>query len=219
MNPRSTVATVTEIYDYLRLLFARVGKVHCYQCGDPIQSQTISQMAKEILKLEEGTRIHVTAPIVRGKKGEYEKELARCKRLGFLRAVIDGELVSLDEAPKLDKKKKHSISIVVDRLIMRPDLRQRLVDSLETAVKLTDGLAGIQKLEKVKGKWTPGEEQLFSEHFACVNCNISYGEVEPRLFSFNSPFGACPGCNGLGMKKYFDPHLIVPNEKLSVREL
>jgi excinuclease ABC subunit A len=211
-NPRSTVGTVTEIYDYLRLLYARIGQVHCYNCGKRIASQTIQQMAEKVLELPEGTRFSVLAPIVRDKKGEYKKELDDLKKKGFVRVNVDGELKDLSEAIKLDKNKKHTIEVYVDRLVVKADVRQRLVDSLETALKLTEGLV------KVSPAVEEDADMLFSEKFACVDCGISYPEIAPRMFSFNNPLGACPTCDGIGAKMFFDPDLIVPNEELSLRE-
>lgn len=210
-NPRSTVGTVTEIYDYLRLLFARIGKVHCYQCGKPITLQTVSQMVDHILELPEGTRIHLNAPLVRDRKGEYQKELAQIKKDGFVRVKIDGEPVDLENIPKLNKQKKHNIEIIVDRLVIKKGIETRLSDSLETALRYSDGLVKIENLN-TKG------EALFSSRNACVDCGISYPAIEPQMFSFNSPQGACSECDGLGTKMFFDPELVVPNPNLSLRE-
>ena len=209
-NPRSTVGTITELYDYLRLLFARVGKPHCPECGKEISSQTVQQMVDQALELSPGTRIHIFSPLVRGRKGEYRKELDELRREGFVRVKIDGKLRELSEAIVLDKNKKHTIEVLIDRLIIKPGLKQRLADSLEVALKLSQG---IVRIEVVGGK-----ELLFSERFACIECGISLAEITPRMFSFNSPYGACPTCGGMGTKMYFDPELIVPNPKLSLRE-
>ncbi|MBI2082756.1 MAG: excinuclease ABC subunit UvrA [Deltaproteobacteria bacterium] len=209
-NPRSTVGTITEIYDYLRLLFARIGHPHCYNCGKPITAQTVSQMVDQIMRMKEGTKIHILAPIVRNRKGEYTQELARLKAQGFVRIKLDGETKELDEETKIDKKKKHDIDLFVDRLIIKPKIEQRIADSLETALKHAEGLAKIEALG--------GETVLFSERFACADCGISYPEIEPQMFSFNSPLGACKECNGLGTKMFFDPDLVVPNKNLSLRE-
>jgi len=209
-NPRSTVGTVTEIYDYLRLLFARVGKPHCYKCGRPIASQTVPQIVDAVLSLPEGAGIHVLAPVVRGRKGEYRKDLEALRKDGFVRVKVDGKVMDLAEKIKLDRKRKHTIEVFVDRLKVKPDARRRLTDSVEIALKLADG---IVKVEQVGGK-----EHLFSERFACIECGISYPEISPRMFSFNNPHGACPTCLGLGTKMYFDPDLVVPNPDLSVRE-
>ncbi|MEO6951091.1 MAG: excinuclease ABC subunit UvrA [Polyangia bacterium] len=211
-NPRSTVGTVTEIYDYLRLLYARIGEVHCYSCGKKISSQTISQMADRVLDLPEGTRFSVLAPIVRDKKGEYKKELEDLKKKGFVRVSVDGELKDLGDTIKLDKNKKHTIEVYVDRLVTKPDVRQRLIDSLETALKLTDGIVKISPVVDEDA------DMLFSSKFACVDCGVSYPEITPRMFSFNNPLGACPTCDGIGAKMFFDPDLIVPNDELSLRE-
>ena len=209
-NPRSTVGTVTEIYDYLRLLFARVGHPHCHQCGKAITSQTVSQMVDQIMKLPDGAKIHLLAPIVRNRKGEYSKELQELKAQGFVRVKIDGETLELDEEIKLDKKKKHDIELIVDRLILKPKIERRLADSLETALRHSNGIAKVEVLG--------GDSYLFSEKNACIECGVSYPEITPQLFSFNNPLGACVECNGLGSKMYFDPDLIVPNPTLSLRE-
>ncbi len=209
-NPRSTVGTVTEIYDYLRLLFARIGRPHCFKCGRAIATQTISQMVDQVMKLKEGCKILILSPIVRNRKGEYTKEFQQLKGKGFVRVKIDGEMHELGEEIKLDKKKKHNIDLVVDRLILKPKIEQRLADSLQTALQYAEGIAKIEVLG--------GESFLFSEKFACIECGISYPDVTPQSFSFNSPMGACPECNGLGTKMYFDPDLIVPNKTLSLRE-
>jgi excinuclease ABC subunit A len=209
-NPRSTVGTTTEIYDYLRLLWARVGKVYCYQCGLPIASQTIQQMVDSILDLPEGARFSVLAPVVRDRKGEFAIELTKLRQDGFVRANIDGELYELSEPPKLDKTKKHTIEVFVDRLVRKDGIRQRLTDSVELAAKLAGGVVKISPLE--------GEDLVFSEKFACSTCGISYPEISPRLFSFNNPAGACPACDGIGAKMFFDPDLIVPNDELSLKE-
>ncbi|HYH89296.1 MAG TPA: excinuclease ABC subunit UvrA, partial [Solirubrobacteraceae bacterium] len=215
-NPRSTVGTVTEIYDYLRLLWARIGKPHCYNCGRPIAAQSAEQIIDQIMALEDGTRFMVLAPIVRGRKGEYGKQLEELRSEGFTRAKIDGELRLLEEEIVLDKKYKHDISIVVDRLIMRPELRKRLADSVETAVALADG---ILEIEVMSGDDTKKNRLLtFSERFACLHCGISMPELEPRMFSFNSPHGACPRCTGLGSQMEIDPDLVVPDASLSIAE-
>jgi excinuclease ABC subunit A len=209
-NPRSTVGTATEIYDYLRLLWARVGIVHCWSCGRPIASQTIQQMVDQILELPEGSRFSVLAPVVRDKPGDFVSLLAKLRQDGFVRANVDGELAELADPPKLDKAKNHSIEVFVDRLVRKDGIRQRLTDSVELAAKLTDGVVKVSPLE--------GDDLLFSEKFACTVCGISYPEITPRLFSFNNPAGACPACDGIGAKMYFDPDLIVPDEELSIRE-
>jgi len=209
-NPRSTVGTVTEIYDYLRLLFARVGHVHCPQCGKEIASQTVEQMVDRVLALPEKSKLLILAPIVRGRKGEYRKELKQLQADGFVRARIDGAMVELAEAPELDKKKKHDIEVVVDRLVVKADIGSRLADSLETALRLAEGLVRVEIVD--------GESFLFSEQHACAECGISYPEITPRMFSFNNPHGACPDCSGLGTRMFFDPEQVVPNPALSLRE-
>ncbi|MBI2372176.1 MAG: excinuclease ABC subunit UvrA [Deltaproteobacteria bacterium] len=209
-NPRSTVGTVTEIYDYLRLLFARVGRPHCPQCGREIASQSVDQIVDQVLGLPEGSRIHLFSPIVRDRKGEYRKELAWLRRDGYTRVRIDGQLHELEEEIVLDKNKKHTIEVLVDRLVVKPAIRKRLADSLELCLKLAQGIAKVELLGK--------GEQLFSERFACVECGLSFPEITHRMFSFNSPQGACPECNGLGSRLYFDPDLVIPDRRLSLRE-
>jgi excinuclease ABC subunit A len=210
-NPRSTVGTVTEIYDYLRLLWSRIGKPHCYNCGEPIAGQSLEQITDRVMMLSEGARFMVMAPIVRGRKGEYGKVLAEMRSQGYARAMIDGELRRLDEDIELDKKFKHDISIVVDRLVMKEGLRKRLAESLEAASQLAEGLVEIQDADS-------GESTLYSERFACLNCGTSMPELEPRIFSFNSPHGCCPRCHGLGFQRVIDPELIVPDPTLSITE-
>ncbi|MFM2044327.1 MAG: hypothetical protein RLY86_2903 [Pseudomonadota bacterium] len=210
-NPRSTVGTVTEIYDYMRLLFARVGTPYSPVTGLPIESQTTSQMVDRILAMGEGTRLYLLAPIARGKKGEFKKELAELRKRGFTRVKIDGEMYEIEEAPTLDKKQKHDIEVVVDRIVVRPDLGNRLADSVETALELADGLLIAENA-------ADGQRTIFSAKFACPVSGFTIEEVEPRLFSFNNPFGACPACDGLGEKLYFDAELIIPDERLSLRE-
>jgi len=209
-NPRSTVGTATEIYDYLRLLFARVGIPHCYNCGRAIEAQTIDMMADRVQSLPEGTKINVMAPIARGKKGEFQKELKRLRKEGFARVRVDGEIHDLADDIAPDKNRRHDIEVVVDRLVIRTDIGKRLRDSLEIALGLSGGLVGIQILD--------GEEILFSQNYACPDCGISMPELAPRMFSFNSPYGACPECGGLGTQIYFDENLIVPDPGLSIRE-
>ena len=260
-NPRSTVGTATEIYDYWRLLFARVGKPYCYNCGKPIAAQTVSQMVDHLLRFPEGTKIHILAPVVRGRKGTYQKELKDFQKIGFVRAKIDEKVYELADNPfiHLDKNKKHDIDIFVDRLVIKSGIQKRLADSLETALKQADGIVKIEKLNTahpepvegetrgstssprtvvkdsprtvvkdsprtvVKGSPRTGVEsspdiELLSEKSACIDCGISYPEINPQLFSFNNPQGACPECSGLGHKMFFDPELIVPNKNLSLRE-
>src|SRR5262245_23222561 len=215
-NPRSTVGTVTEIYDYLRLLWARIGKPHCHICGRPISGQSAEQIIDRVMGLEEGTRFMVLAPVVRGRKGEYGKLLDELRGEGFSRVKIDGELRMLDEEIALDKKFKHDISVVVDRLVMRDDLRKRLADSIETAVALADGMVEIETVPR-EGEGEP-ETLLFSEKFACPEHGPSIAELEPRIFSFNSPHGACPRCTGLGSQMEIDPELVVPDPSLGIGE-
>lgn len=209
-NPRSTVGTVTEIYDYLRLLYARVGTPHCYKCGKEITSQTIDQMVDQILSLEERTKIQLLAPIIRGRKGEHQKVLEGIRKEGFVRVRVDGEMMELSDDIKLEKTKKHSIEVIVDRIIVKEGIEQRLTDSLETALKLSDGLVVVDVMEK--------EELLFSQKLSCPDCGIGIEEMSPRMFSFNSPFGMCPTCNGLGSHMKIDPELIIPNKNLSINQ-
>lgn len=210
-NPRSTVGTVTEIYDYLRLLFARVGVPHCPNCGKEIKKQTIDQMVDQLMELPERTKVQLLAPVVRGRKGRHEKVLETAVKQGYIRARIDGEVYDLTEAElDLDKNKKHSIDIVVDRLVIKPGIEKRLTDSIETVMKQSGGLM----IAEVNGE----EELNFSQSFSCPDCQISIDEIEPRLFSFNNPFGACPTCTGLGEKLEVDPELIVPNPELTLRQ-
>ena len=210
-NPRSTVGTVTEIYDYLRLLWARVGTPHCPKCGKVIRQQTIDQIIDQVLSLPEGTRIQVMAPVIRGKKGEHQKVFEDAKRSGYVRVRVDGNLYELDEEIQLEKNKKHSIEIVIDRLIIRPDIQQRLTDSVETASNLSGGLVVVNLLREER-------DLMFSQNYACEDCGISIEELTPRMFSFNNPFGACPTCTGLGSQLKVDPALVVENEDLSLLE-
>ena len=210
-NPRSTVGTVTEIYDYLRLLWARVGTPHCPKCGKEIRQQSIDQIIDQIMALPEGTRIQVMAPIIRGKKGEHVKSLENARKSGFVRCRIDGALYELAEEITLEKNKKHSIEIVVDRLVIRPDITRRLTDSVETAASLAGGLILINLVKEDR-------DLSFSQNYACEDCGISIEELAPRMFSFNSPFGACPTCTGLGSQMKADPHLVIPNPALSILE-
>ncbi len=213
-NPRSTVGTVTEIYDYLRLLFARVGRPYCYSCGKPISSQTVSQIVDKVIERDEGTKVNVLAPVVRGRKGEYTKELLQFQKDGFSRVKIDGNVLRLGDSVKLDKHKKHSIDLFVDRIIIKEGVNNRLGDSIETAIRYGDGLVKIE----VESKGENNSKNIFSTNFACVDCSVSYPEIAPRMFSFNSPYGACPSCGGLGTKSFLDPDYIVPNPTLSIRE-
>ncbi len=235
-NPRSTVATVTEIYDYMRLLWARVGVPYSPATGEPIEAQTVSNMVDRVMELPEGTRLYLLAPVVRARKGEYRRELAEWQKLGFTRVRVDGELHDIEEAPALDKKLKHNIEVVVDRLAVKEGLESRLADSFEQALKLADGLAYVDLADGVvpgredeaaqgggaggamKGAGIPANRIVFSERFSCPVSGFTIEEIEPRLFSFNSPQGACPTCDGLGEKQLFDPQLVVPNEGLSLKK-
>jgi excinuclease ABC subunit A len=209
-NPRSTVGTLTEIYDYLRLLFARIGKLYCYKCGRSIERQTIQQMVDQIMKLPENSKIQIFAPLIKGRKGEYKEIFKKIKKDGYVRVRVDKEIKNLDEEIMLDKNKKHSIDVIVDRLTVSEKNMKRLADSLETALSLGSGVVLVSIVD--------GNEIFFSEKFACIKCNISYEEPSPRMFSFNSPYGACPKCSGLGLEMELDPSLIVPNEDLSINE-
>ena len=209
-NPRSTVGTVTEIYDYLRLLFARIGQPHCYKCGKPITSQSVSQMVDRILALPPGSKIQILAPVVRSRKGEYRQLFENLRREGYLRVRVNGRLHELEEEIELEKNKKHNIEVVVDRLVVKDGIKTRLADSLETALKLAGGIVLVEVIG--------GEELLFSRKTACVDCGVSYPEISPRFFSFNNPHGACPQCDGLGSKIELDPHLIVPDGRKSILE-
>ena len=210
-NPRSTVGTVTEIYDYFRLLFARVGVPHCPKCGREIRRQTVDEIADRVMAMPEGSKILVNAPVVRGRKGEYVKELASYKKSGYGRVKIDGIVYDLQEDIKLEKNIKHHISVVIDRLVVKPGIQKRLTDSLETALRLADGLVVIDDTGA-------GKEELYSVNYACPDCGISIEEIEPRLFSFNTPYGACPECLGLGFRQTVDPDLICPDKTKTLRE-
>ena len=216
-NPRSTVGTVTEIYDYLRLLFARVGKPHCYSCGRIISSQTVTQMVDQIATLPQGAKLTLLSPIIRGRKGEYKKELLQLRKDGFVRVVIDGVTLDLAEEITLDKKKKHDIDIVVDRLVVKPGIEKRLADSLETALSHAEGIVKVALSEDAE-RGVKAETLLFSESAACIECGISYPEMTPRMFSFNNPYGACPDCTGLGTRMYLDAELVVPDPELTLAD-
>ena len=206
-NPRSTVGTVTEIYDYLRLLYARVGVPHCPKCGKRIKKQTVDEIVDQILEYKEGTKILVITPVIRGRKGEHVKVLERVLKDGYIRARIDGQIYDLsEEIPELDKQKKHNIEVVVDRLVVREDIRKRLADSVELALKYAENLVTIYNMDTE-------EEQVFSQNYACVECGISLEELTPRMFSFNSPFGACSYCTGLGEILRIDPDKIMPKKE------
>src|SRR6201997_3349919 len=211
-NPRSTVGTVTEIYDYLRLLYARVGRPHCPICGKPIAGQSLDAIVDQVLKLEDGTRFTVNAPVVRDRKGEYKDVFEDLTREGFTRVKVDGEQYVLEEGvPGLDKKFKHTIEVVVARLVLKGDLRLRLTQSIETAAALAEGLVGVDLVDE-------GKELLFSENFACPDHGVSLPELQPRIFSFNSPHGACPRCTGLGSQQEIDPDLLVPDGSVSIAD-
>ena len=208
-NPRSTVGTVTEIYDYMRLLWARAGTPYSPATGLPIESQTVSQMVDRILAMPEGTKLLLLAPIARGKKGEFKKEIETLQKRGFQRLKIDGQIYDIEEAPELNKNQKHDIEVVVDRLIVKDGLAERLAQSVETALGLSDGLLFAENA-------LTGERTTFSSKFACPVSGFTIEEIEPRLFSFNNPYGACPHCEGIGAKLYMDPQLVVPNVNLSI---
>ena len=208
-NPRSTVGTVTEIYDYLRLLFARLGHVYCYGCGKEIKSQHAPQIVDSILALGTGVQLSVLAPIVRGRKGEYRKEIDDLRKQGFTRIRLNGKVVDLSEHIVIDKNKKHEIDVIVDRLTIREGIERRLFEAVELALSKAGGIVKVE---------TGKDTLVFSEKFACPECGVSYPEITPAMFSFNNPYGACPTCLGLGVKEYFDPDLIVPNKELSLRE-
>ena len=210
-NPRSTVGTVTEIYDYLRLMYARVGVPHCPQCGKEIRQQTVDQMVDALLALPEGTRVQLLAPVVRARKGEHVKLMEDARKSGFVRVRVDGQMYELDDPPALDKQKKHAIDIVVDRVVIRPGVQQRLADSLETAMRQSGGLAAAQVLPD-------GNEMLFSQNYACPDCGVNIEELAPRMFSFNNPYGACPVCNGLGQLSKVSESLIIPDPTLSLNQ-
>ena len=200
-NPRSTVGTVTEIYDYFRLLYARIGIPHCPKCGKEIKRQTVDQMVDEIMNLPERTKIQLLAPVVRGRKGEHAKVFERAKKSGYVRVIVDGNMYDLSEEISLEKNKKHNIEIIVDRLVIKEGIEKRLADSLENVLKLADGLAFVEVVD--------GTPMTFSQNFSCPDCGISIDEIEPRSFSFNNPFGACPVCHGLGYKMEFSPELMI----------
>jgi len=208
-NPRSTVATQTEIYDYLRLLYARVGSIACYRCGQPIERQSVQEIVERIMALPPASDIQVLAPLVRGRKGEYRDILNQIQKAGFVRCRIDGRIYELPDKIKLQKYKVHNIEVVVDRLSIKPEIKKRLTDSVETALKTGKGIVIVHVRER---------DLVFSEQYACAQCGISYPEVEPRIFSFNSPYGACPDCHGLGTKLEFDPDFIVPDKNKTINE-
>src|SRR5699024_7689859 len=209
-NPRSTVGTVTEIYDYLRLLYARIGTPYCYKCGKEISSQTVDQMVDKIMELPERSRIQILAPVIRGKKGEHVKILENIRKEGYIRLIIDGENYEVSDDINLERNKKHTIEVVVDRIIVKEGIESRLTDSLELALQLADGLAVADIID--------GERIMFSQKLSCPDCNISMEELEPRMFSFNSPFGMCPTCNCIEFYKKVDSELVLNNNYLSINE-
>ncbi len=215
-NPRSTVGTITEVYDYLRLLYARIGRPHCPECGSPIARQSPQAIVDRLLDLPEGTRFAVLSPVVRERKGEYVDLFRQLQAQGYARVRVDGEIHSLDDPPKLKKSEKHSIDVVVDRVVVKDGTRRRLTDSVETALRLSGGLITVDLVDLPESD--PGREQMFSEHLACLTDGLSFEELEPRSFSFNSPFGACPACSGLGTRMEVDPELIVPDDRLTLSE-
>lgn len=209
-NPRSTVGTVTEVYDYLRLLYARIGIPHCHICGRPIARQTVDQIIDQVVALPSGTKMHILAPVVRARKGEHQKVFDDAKKSGYVRVRVDGLVYDLTEVPALEKNKKHNIELVIDRMIMKDDIRKRLADSLETALKIAGGLVIVDVID--------GEEMMFSQNYACEQCGVSMEELTPRMFSFNSPFGACEECSGLGFMMKIDPELVVRDKNKSINE-
>ena len=209
-NPRSTVGTVTEIYDYLRLLYARIGVPHCPVCGREIKQQTVDQIVDKIMELPQGTKVQLLAPIVRGRKGTHTKELEHARKSGYVRVRVDGITYDLSEEINIEKNKKHTIEIIVDRLVIKDGIKSRLTDSIETVSDLTGGLVGVDVID--------GEEMLFSQNYACPEHGVSIEELNPRMFSFNNPYGACEKCTGLGVFKKIDPDLIIPNKELSINQ-
>ncbi|MDP7036636.1 MAG: excinuclease ABC subunit A, partial [Candidatus Marinimicrobia bacterium] len=207
-NPRSTVGTVTEIHDYLRLLYAHIGLPHCWKCRKPIKKQTVQQIVDAVSKFKSGTKMHILAPLIRGRKGKHKGVFDEIRKEGFLRVRVDGDVTSVDDKIILNKNKKHTIEVVVDRLIIKEDIHERLTESIELALKIGSGLILVNEL--------PNKEHLFSEHFACPDCEVSMEEMVPRMFSFNSPYGACPKCDGLGSHMEVDPNLIVPDKSKSL---
>ena len=217
-NPRSTVGTVTEIYDYMRLLYARIGIPHCPKCGREIRRQTVDQMVDQIMALPERTKIQLLAPVVRGRKGRHEKVLEQAKKSGYVRVRVDGSLYELSEEITLDKNIKHNIEIVVDRLVVKPGIEKRLSDSIETVMGLSNGLMLTDTAVRDENGEEKHDTLTFSQNFSCPDCGISVDEVEPRSFSFNNPFGACPDCFGLGYKMEFDEDLMIPDKSLSINQ-
>lgn len=215
-NPRSTVGTVTEIHDYMRLLWARAGVPYSPATGLPIEAQTVSQMVDRVMTMPEGTRLMLLAPVIRDRKGEYRKELAELQRKGFARVKVDGELYDIEDVPNLNRKLRHTVEAVVDRIVVKPGIESRLADSFETALSLSDGLVYAE--EVTRDSKEPAERTVFSSRFACPVSGFTLEEIEPRLFSFNAPQGACPACDGIGTETFFDPRLIVPDERLSLAQ-
>ncbi len=217
-NPRSTVATVTEIYDHLRLLMARLGTPHCYQCGAPIQQQAPEEIQEEVEELPSGTKVMILAPMVRGRKGQHQDVFAAIRKAGFLRARVDGEIVDVDNPPELNSRKNHRIDAVIDRIVIREGIAELLAESLRMAIMHGEGTVLVSHFERAGEESSEGvwHETLYSTLYACPNCKISYEEVEPRTFSFNSPYGACPTCEGLGRRVEFDPDLVLPDRSLSL---
>jgi excinuclease ABC subunit A len=211
-NPRSTVGTITEVYDYLRLLFARIGRPHCPNCGAPIEPQSAEQIIDQLEQLEAGTRFQVLAPVVRGRKGEYEKLLADLSAQGFARARVDGEVVDLAAPPQLARYEQHTIEVIVDRLVAKDGIRRRLADSVETALRLAEGIAAIETVPRGDDGTDP-QTTVFSEHLACLSCGVSFDRLAPRDFSFNTPYGACETCHGLGTRLEVDPELVVDPQR------
>src|SRR5690606_7336263 len=216
-NPRSTVGTVTEVYDYLRLLFARSGTPHCPNCGRPVRRQSAAQIADVVLTWPEESRLEVLAPLVRGRKGEFRELFVSVRKQVFVRALVDGDLIELADPPKLNRRQNHGVSIIVDRLVVRADDRARLTDSLETALRLADGMVDVVRHPLASDDGDP-EHVLFSERYGCAECGISLPELEPRQFSFNSPFGACPACGGLGMRREVSEELVLGDPSISILE-
>jgi excinuclease ABC subunit A len=215
-NPRSTVGTITEVHDYLRLLYARAGRPHCYNCGRPVGRQTPQQIVDRVLELPEGTRFLVLAPLVSGRKGEYAELFGELQTKGFARARVDGSVLALTDVPKLNKQRKHTIEVVVDRLTAKANARRRLTDSVETALQLAEGKVVLDLVDLPATD--PNRERTFSEHLACLYCDLSFDDLEPRSFSFNSPYGACPECTGLGTRREVDPDLVVPDVTRSLAD-
>jgi len=215
-NPRSTVGTITEVYDYLRLLFARAGKPHCPKCGIEIAKQTPQNIVDQILQMQEGSKFQVLAPVIRARKGEFADLFKDYTTQGYSRVRVDGTVYQISDVPKLKKQEKHTVEVVVDRLSVKPESKSRITDSIETALRLSNGLVILDFVDIKIG--APGKEKTFSEHMACHDCELSFEELEPRSFSFNSPFGACPECTGIGTKLEVDQDLLIPDDSISIYE-